>query len=57
MENSMFKHINDDANQKDLEKLWGDSLRKLTPKQRQLVVDTLKNLKIREFDAANLNVG
>lgn len=53
----MFRHINDDANQKELEKLWGDSLRKLTPKQRQLVVETLKNLKIREFEGANFIVG
>ncbi|WP_178378161.1 hypothetical protein [Chroogloeocystis siderophila] len=36
---------NDDAHQKAIEQLWGDSLRKLTPKQRQLVIEILKNMK------------
>ncbi len=34
----------DDANQKKLKELWGDSLKKLTPKQKQLVVEILINL-------------
>lgn len=33
----------DDANQKKLKEIWGDSLKKLTPKQRQLVVKILIN--------------
>lgn len=35
----------DDTNQKKLEYLWGDSCKRLTPKQRQLVVEILSNLK------------
>jgi hypothetical protein len=42
---------NDDAHQKAIEQLWGDSLRKLTPKQRQLVIETLKNMK-KEYQVA-----
>ncbi|AFZ31590.1 hypothetical protein Glo7428_3103 [Gloeocapsa sp. PCC 7428] len=42
---------NDDAHQKAIEQLWGDSLRKLTPKQRQLVIEILKNMKKREYHA------
>jgi hypothetical protein len=42
---------NDDANQKKLEKLWGNSLRKLTPKQRHLVVEILSNLNLTGSEA------
>lgn len=34
----------DDTNRKKLKELWGDSLNKLTPKQRQLVVEILSKL-------------
>ncbi len=34
----------DDANQKKLKQIWGDNLIKLTPKQRQLVVEILSPL-------------
>lgn len=36
---------NDDSNKKILENLWGNSLEKLTPKQRQLVTEILSNQK------------
>lgn len=36
----------DNTNQKKLKELWGDSLRKLTPIQRQLVVSILTNSKL-----------
>jgi hypothetical protein len=36
----------DDANQKKLESIWGNSLKKLTPKQRQLVVEILSSLNL-----------
>ncbi len=42
---------NDDAHQKAIEQLWGDSLKKLTPKQRQLVIEILKNMKKKEYQA------
>ncbi|WP_289501101.1 hypothetical protein [Gloeocapsopsis sp. IPPAS B-1203] len=42
---------NNDAHQKAIEQLWGDSLRKLTPKQRQLVIEILKNMKKKEYQA------
>lgn len=35
----------DDANKKQLIELWGDSLEKLTPEQRQLVVEILNHKK------------
>lgn len=41
----------DDVDQKAIEHLWGDSLRKLTPKQRQLVIEILKNMKKREYSS------
>lgn len=44
----------EDKHQKALEQLWGDSLKKLTPKQRQLVVDILKNMKKKEFGSVSL---
>ena len=34
----------DEANQKKLKEIWGDSLKKLTPKQRQLVLEIFINL-------------
>lgn len=37
---------NDDTNQEKLKELWGDSLKKLTPKQRQLVVEILSCLNL-----------
>lgn len=36
---------NDDINKKLLANLWGSSLEKLTPKQRQLVTEILSNQK------------
>lgn len=36
---------NDDINKKLLVNLWGSSLEKLTPKQRQLVTEILSNQK------------
>jgi hypothetical protein len=41
---SMPLEDNDDINQKRLEELWGNSLKKLSPKQRELVVEILSNL-------------
>lgn len=41
-----FKN-NDDTNQKKLLYLWGNSLQKLTPKQRQLIGEIFINLKKR----------
>lgn len=48
MKNLTSKSVeyDDDANQKKLKQLWGDSLKKLTPKQRQLVVEILSNLNL-----------
>lgn len=51
---SSFAKSNDDTHQKALEQLWGDSLKKLTPKQRQLVVDILKNMKKKEFGKVSI---
>lgn len=42
-------NTHDDAHQKAIEQLWGDSLKKLTPKQRQLVIEILKNMKKKEY--------
>ncbi len=36
---------NDSLNKERLVELWGNSLNHLTPKQRQLVVEILSNLK------------
>lgn len=41
-----FEFNDDDTNKEKLVKLWGNSLNKLTPKQRQLVVEILSNLKM-----------
>ncbi|MBW4641141.1 MAG: hypothetical protein KME05_23590 [Gloeocapsa sp. UFS-A4-WI-NPMV-4B04] len=41
---SIPREQNDDTNQKNLETLWGESWKKLTPKQRQLVGEILRNL-------------
>lgn len=41
----------DDANKKILVKLWGNSLNKLTPKQRKLVVEILSNLELTGSEA------
>jgi hypothetical protein len=41
----------DDTNQKNLVYLWGDSLNKLTPKQRQLVGEILSNLNLTPVEA------
>ena len=45
-----FKNI-DDTNQEKLKELWGDSLKKLTPKQRHLVVEILSCLNRTGADA------
>ena len=41
----------DDANRQKMVQLWGDSLNKLTPKQRHLVVEILSNLNRTVIDA------
>ena len=41
-----FEYNDDDTNKEKLVRLWGNSLNKLTPKQRQLVVEILSNLKL-----------
>ena len=41
---------NDDINKKRLEKLWGNSLEKLTPKQRHFVAEILSQRKNRIID-------
>lgn len=43
---SMPFEYDDDTNKTKLKELWGDSLNKLTPKQRQLVVEILSNLNV-----------
>ncbi len=45
MENliTMPSVYNDDINKKLLTNIWGNSLEKLTPKQRQLVIEILSN--------------
>ncbi len=48
---SMSFEYDDAANQKKLENLWGNSLSKLTPKQRQLVVEILSNLSLTGSEA------
>ena len=40
---SLSSEYNDKTNQEKLVKLWGNSLKSLTPKQRQLVVEILSN--------------
>lgn len=47
MENltTMPSKYNDDTTKKVLVNLWGDSLEKLTPKQRQLVREILSDRK------------
>jgi hypothetical protein len=32
----------------ELEKLWGNALKKLTPKQKQMVLEILQDLKLRK---------
>ena len=46
-----FEYDDDAANKKKLENLWGNSLNKLTPKQRQLVVEILSNLSLTGSEA------
>ena len=46
-----FEYDDDAANQKKLENIWGNSLNKLTPKQRQLVVEILSNLSLTGSEA------
>ncbi len=46
-----FEYDDDDANQKKLETIWGNSLNKLTPKQRQLVVEILSSLNLTSVKA------
>ncbi len=48
---SMPCEYKDDTNQKNLVYLWGDSLNKLTPKQRQLVGEILSNLNLTPVEA------
>ena len=48
---SMPCEYKDDTNQKNLENLWGDSWKKLTPKQRQLVGEILSNLNLTPVEA------
>lgn len=39
----------DELNQEKLVKLWGDSLLRLTPRQRQLIVEILSNSRLTGF--------
>lgn len=48
---SLSNEYNDQTNQEKLVKLWGDSLKKLTPKQRQLVVEILSNSNLTQVKA------
>ena len=48
---SLSREYNDQTNQEKLIKLWGDSLKKLTPKQRQLVVEILSNSNLTHVEA------
>ena len=48
---SLSSEYNDQNNQEKLVKLWGDSLKKLTPKQRQLVVEILSNSNLTHVEA------
>ena len=48
---SMPFEYDDDANQKKLVYLWGNSLNKLTPLQRHLVVEILSNLNLTPVEA------
>ena len=41
----------DDANKKKLKQVWGDSLKTLTTKQRELVVEILSNINLRGAEA------
>lgn len=47
----LSSEYNDQTNQEKLQKLWGDSLTKLTPKQRQLVVEILSNSNLTHVEA------
>lgn len=48
---SLSSEYNDQTNQEKLVKLWGDSLKRLTPKQRQLVVEILSNSNLTHVEA------
>ena len=48
---SMPFEYDDNANQQKLVLLWGDSLNKLTPLQRHLVVEILSNLNLTPVEA------
>lgn len=48
---SLSSEYNDQTNQEKLVKLWGNSLKKLTPKQRQLVVEILSNSTLTQVEA------
>lgn len=43
----------DDTNKTKLKRIWGDSLNKLTPKQRQLIVNILSNLNVEPSESAS----
>lgn len=46
---SNFGKYEDDINQEKLVQLWDNSLLRLTPEQRQLVVEILSNSKLTNF--------
>jgi hypothetical protein len=48
---SLSSEYNDQTNQEKLVKLWGNSLKSLTPKQRQLVVEILSNSSLTQVEA------
>ena len=48
---SLSSEYNDQTNQEKLVKLWGNSLKSLTPKQRQLVVEILSNSNLTQVRA------
>lgn len=48
---SLSSEYNDQTNQEKLVKLWGDSLKRLTPKQRQLVVEILSSSNLTHVEA------
>lgn len=48
---SLSSEHNDQTNKEKLVKLWGDSLARLTPKQRQLVVEILSSSNLTQVKA------
>lgn len=43
----------DDSNKTKLKRIWGDSLNKLTPKQRQLIVEIFSNFNVDPSESAS----